>query len=288
MKKILFVGALLCCMFTKAQELNALVTVNTQQVNQSNRSVFKTLEKSLQEFINQTRWTDLKVRENERIRCSFTLVINKLENSHYEASLLVQSSRPVYNSNYQTPIFNLAFDYQEFAPLTFNENTFESNLTSVVAYYVYLILGFDADTFSEKTGHPYFLKAKQIATAAQNSAYAGWADNGKNNRYLLINELISENYDLYHKAYYQYHRLGLDVMSSQEKEGKEAIQNAILLLEKIPSLRLNSYAMVAFFSAKADEIAAIFSGGVIFDTKQLKEALVKLSPAQMTKWNEIK
>ena len=293
MKKILFVGALLCCMFTKAQELNALVTVNTQQVNQSNRSVFKTLEKSLQEFINQTRWTDLKVRENERIRCSFTLVINKLENSHYEASLLVQSSRPVYNTAYYTPVFNLqdkevAFDYQEFAPLTFNENTFESNLTSVVAYYVYLILGFDADTFSEKTGHPYFLKAKQIATAAQNSAYAGWADNGKNNRYLLINELISENYDLYHKAYYQYHRLGLDVMSSQEKEGKEAIQNAILLLEKIPSLRLNSYAMVAFFSAKSDEIGAIFSGGAIFDTKQLKEALVKLSPAQMTKWNEIK
>lgn len=293
MKKILFVGALLCYMFTKAQELNALVTVNTQQVNQSNRSVFKTLEKSLQEFINQTRWTDLKVRENERIRCSFILVINKLENSHYEASLLVQSSRPVYNTAYYTPVFNLqdkevAFDYQEFAPLTFNENTFESNLTSVVAYYVYLILGFDADTFSEKVGHPYFLKAKQIATTAQNSAYAGWADNGKNNRYLLINELISENYDLYHKAYYQYHRFGLDVMSSQEKEGKEAIQNAILLLEKIPSLRLNSYAMVAFFSAKADEIGAIFSGGAIFDTKQLKEALVKLSPAQMTKWNEIK
>ena len=105
---------------------------------------------------------------------------------------------------------------------------------------------------------------------------------------MLINELISENYDLYHKAYYQYHRLGLDVMSSQEKEGKEAIQSAILLLEKIPSLRLNSYAMIAFFNAKADEIAAIFSGGAIFDTKQLKEALVKLSPAQMTKWNEIK
>ena len=98
MKKILFVGALLCCMFTRAQELNALVTVNTQQVNQSNRSVFKTLEKSLQEFINQTRWTDLKVRENERLRCSFTLVITKFENTRYEATLLVQSSRPVYNS----------------------------------------------------------------------------------------------------------------------------------------------------------------------------------------------
>ena len=293
MKKILFVGALLCCMLTRAQELNALVTVNTQQVNQSNRSVFKTLEKSLQEFINQTRWTDLKVRENERIRCSFTLVINKLENSHYEASLLVQSSRPVYNTAYYTPVFNLqdkevAFDYQEFAPLTFNENAFESNLTSVIAYYAYLLLGFDADTFAENAGRPYFLKAQQIANIAQNSSYTGWADNGKNNRFLLINELISENYTDYHKALYQYHRLGLDIMSTDEKGGKEAIQNAIILLEKIPSLRLSSYAMTLFFNAKTDEIASIYSGGMIFNTKMLKEALMKLAPTQVTKWNEIK
>ena len=265
----------------------------SQQVNLSNRSVFKTLEKSLQEFINQTRWTDLKVRENERIRCSFTLVINKFENSHYEASLLVQSSRPVYNSAYQSPVFNLqdkevAFDYQEFAPLTFNENAFESNLTSVIAYYAYLLLGFDADTFAENAGRPYFLKAQQIANIAQNSSYTGWADNGKNNRFLLINELISENYTDYHKALYQYHRLGLDIMSTDEKGGKEAIQNAIILLEKIPSLRLSSYAMILFFNAKTDEIASIYSGGMIFNTKMLKEALMKLAPTQVTKWNEIK
>jgi len=155
MKKILFFFGLFSCVFAHSQELNAIVTVNTQQVNLSNRSVFKTLEKSLQEFINQTRWTDIKVRENERLRCSFTLVITKFENTRYEATLLVQSSRPVYNSAYQSPIFNLqdkevSFEYQEFAPLSFNENSFESNLTSVVAYYAYLLLGFDADTFSEK------------------------------------------------------------------------------------------------------------------------------------------
>ena len=233
------------------------------------------------------------MRENERIRCSFTLVINKFENSHYEASLLVQSSRPVYNSAYQSPVFNLqdkevAFDYQEFAPLTFNENAFESNLTSVIAYYAYLLLGFDADTFAENAGRPYFLKAQQIANIAQNSSYTGWADNGKNNRFLLINELISENYTDYHKALYQYHRLGLDIMSTDEKGGKEAIQNAIILLEKIPSLRLSSYAMILFFNAKTDEIASIYSGGMIFNTKMLKEALMKLAPTQVTKWNEIK
>ena len=262
-------------------------------MNLSNRSVFKTLEKSLQEFINQTRWTDIKVRENERLRCSFTLVITKFENTRYEATLLVQSSRPVYNSAYQSPIFNLqdkevSFEYQEFAPLSFNENSFESNLTSVVAYYAYLLLGFDADTFSEKGGHPYFTKAKQIANLGQNSGYEGWTDNGRNNRFSLINELISENYDDYHKTLYQYHRLGLDQMSSNEKQAKETIQNAILLLDRIPSLRLNSYAMTLFFNAKTDEITAIFAGGAMVDTKKLKETLQKLAPTQNTKWGEIK
>lgn len=293
MKKILFFFGLFSCVFAHSQELNAIVTVNTQQVNLSNRSVFKTLEKSLQEFINQTRWTDIKVRENERLRCSFTLVITKFENTRYEATLLVQSSRPVYNSAYQSPIFNLqdkevSFEYQEFAPLSFNESSFESNLTSVVAYYAYLLLGFDADTFSEKGGHPYFTKAKQIANLGQNSGYEGWIDNGRNNRFSLINELISENYDDYHKTLYQYHRLGLDQMSSNEKQAKETIQNAILLLDRIPSLRLNSYAMTLFFNAKTDEITAIFAGGAMVDTKKLKETLQKLSPTQNTKWGEIK
>ena len=276
-----------------AQELNAIVTVNTQQVNQSNRSVFKTLEKSLHEFINQTRWTELKVEENERIRCNFTLVINKVEGNHYQATLLVQSSRPVYNSNYQTPIFNLQdkevdFDYQEFAPLTFSENTFESNLTSVIAYYVYVLLGTDADTFALQGGKPYFIKAQQIANIARTNNNGGWEDNGKSNRFLLINELISENYDLYHKAYYDYHRLGLDIMSSNEKQAKEEVAAAVDLLTQIPSLRLNSYAMIAFFNAKTDEITAIFSSGAMVDTKKLKEAVFKLSPAQVTKWNKIK
>jgi hypothetical protein len=293
MKKIWLIATLLISSWASAQELNAVVTVNTQQVNLSNRSVFKTLEKSLQEFINQTRWTDLKVRENERIRCNFTLVINKYENTNYEATLLVQSSRPVYNTSYQSPVFNLqdkevTFSYQEFEPLTFNENAFESNLTSVVAYYAYLLLGFDADTFAEAGGTPYFAKAKQIASIAQTSSYSGWSDTGKNNRFLLINELISENYEYYHKSLYQYHRLGLDKMSNNEKEAKETLQKSIISLGSLPNLRLNSYAMTLFFNAKTEEIAAIFSAGTLLDTKVLKETLLSLAPTQATKWNAIK
>ena len=293
MKKYLSVFLLMFSCFLHSQELNGVVTVNTQQVSQTNKIIFKTLEKSLQEFINQTRWTNLKVRENERIRCNFTLVISKYESNRFEGSLLVQSSRPVFGTSYQTPVINLqdkeiSFNYQEYEPLSFNENSFESNLTSVVAYYVYLILGFDANTFSELGGNHYFTQAQNVVISAQSSGFSGWVDDGKNNRWLLVNELLSENYKNYQKAWYQYHRLGLDIMNVSEKEAKEEIQNAIMLLDKIPSLRLNSFAINLFFNAKTDEIVSIFSGGKIFDTSVLKETLGKIAPWQAIKWNEIK
>ncbi|MDO5106612.1 DUF4835 family protein [Capnocytophaga sp.] len=281
-------GNLLC-----AQELQSIITINTQQVNVSNKTIFKTLEKSLQEFINQTQWTHLKVRENERIRCNFTLVINKFDSNRFEASLLVQSSRPVFNTSYQTPVLNIqdkevVFSYQEYEPLTFNANSFHSNLTSVVAYYAYLILGFDANTFAPNGGHPFFEQAQNVVISAQSSGFSGWTDDGKNNRWLLVNELLSENYANYHKAWYGYHRLGLDTMSDNEKTAKEEIQKAVLLLDKVLSLRLNSYAMNLFFNAKTDEIVSIFSGGSIFNTTVLKEVLSKIAPSQTTKWNQIK
>lgn len=293
MKKILFVLSFIINGLSYSQELNSVVTINTQQVTITNKTIFKTLEKSLQEFINQTQWTSLKVRENERIRCNFTLVINKYDSNRFEASLLVQSSRPVFNTSYQTPVLNLqdkevSFTYQEYEPLSFNENTFQSNLTSVIAYYAYLILGFDTNTFAPMSGHQYFTQAQNIVISAQSSGYGGWRDDGSNNRWLLINELLSDNYNNYQKAWYQYHRLGLDTMSTDEKTAKEEIQNAIQLLSKIPSLRLNSYAMNLFFNAKTDEIVSIFSGGGISNTTALKETLGRIAPSQATKWNEIK
>ncbi|MDO4229625.1 MAG: DUF4835 family protein [Capnocytophaga sp.] len=293
MRKFLFFLLLIISKLSYSQELNSVVTINTQQVAITNKTIFNTLEKSLQEFINQTQWTSLKVRESERIRCNFTLAISKYDSNRFEASLLIQSSRPVFNTSYQTPVLNLQdkelfFNYQEYEPLSFNENTFQSNLTSVIAYYVYLILGFDANTFAPAGGHQYFTKAQNIVISAQSSGYEGWRDDGSNNRWLLVNELLSDNYENYQKAWYQYHRLGLDTMSTNEKTAKEEIQNAIQLLSKIPSLRLNSYAMNLFFNAKTDEIVAIFSGGSITNTATLKEILGRIAPSQITKWNEIK
>lgn len=293
MKRFLVIFLLHISCLSVSQELNSKVSVDSRQVNLTNKSVFVTLEKSLQEFINNTSWTNLKVRENEKIHCNFTLIINKFESNRFEATLLVQSSRPVFNTSYQTPVLNLQdkevfFSYQEHEPLSFNISAFQSNLTSVIAFYAYLILGFDSDSFSDSGGHSFFVQARNVVTNAQSSGYLGWTDNGSNNRWLLVNELLSDTYKNYHRAWYEYHRLGLDTMSSDEKKAKEAMQQAVLLLDKIPSLRLNSYAMNLFFTAKSDEIVSIFSGGSIFNTKDLKQTLQKIAPSQMTKWNEIK
>lgn len=293
MKKIISILILIFSTLSHSQELRAVVSINTQQISLTNKSIFKTLEKSLNEFINKTQWTNLKIRENERINCNFTLVVNKYENNRFEASLLVQSSRPVFNTSYQTPILNLqdkelSFNYLEYEPLTFTNNTFESNLTSVIAYYAYLILGFDANTFAPNAGIPYFNHAQNVVINAQSSGFSGWLNDGSNNRWALVNELLSDNYKIYHEIWYRYHLSGLDTMHHDEKKAKQEISSAIISLEKIPSLRLNSYAVSLLFNAKADEISSIFASGSIFDTSQLKASLQKTAPAQLTKWNHIK
>lgn len=276
----------------QAQELNATVTINTQQINQTNQSVFNTLKKSLEEFINQTKWTNLKILPNEKINCNFTLVFTKYESNNFEANLLVQATRPVFNTAYHTAILNLqdnnlAFSYQQYEPLTFQINNFESNLTSVIAYYAYIIIGFDANSFSENRGSRFFEQAQNVVINAQSSGYSGWLDDGSNNRWLLINELLASNYSNYHKAWYQYHRLGLDTFTTDEKSTKIALENAIGLLDDISTIRLNSYVVNLFFNAKADEIVSIFSGGTHVDTKILKEKLMKIAPFQTTKWSQI-
>lgn len=293
MKKIIFAFMLIISNLSFSQELNPIVTINTQQVGLTQKTVFKTLEKSLQEFISQMRWTNLKVRDNERINCHFTLVVTKYENNRMDASLLVQSSRPVFNTSYQTPIVNLqdkelTFSYQEHETLSFTENNFQSNLTSVVAYYAYLILGFDANTFAQNSGNAYFAKAQNIVINAQSSGFGGWTDNGTNNRWMLINDLLSDNYKEYHNAWYQYHRLGLDTMSADDKKAKQEVINAVASLTKVPNQRLNSYPNVLFFNAKADEITSIFSVPSSVNTTDLKRNLQKIAPSQSAKWNAIK
>lgn len=290
---VLPILCMLISSFSIAQELLCKVTINTQQVNQTNQKIFQNLEKSLQEFINQTQWTSIKTLPNERIDCSFVLTIKKYENNDFQADIQIQSSRPVYGSAYQTTLLNyqeknIAFSYLENEPLFFNPNSFSSNLSSIIAYYAYIIIGLDADTFAENGGQPFFKNAFLVVLNAQSSTDRAWLQTGENNRWQLATDML-EGFDAFHKVMYEYHRKGLDFMANDIKTGKENIANAILELNKIKNLRINNFPLLLFFNAKSDEITEIFSAGKPIDNVQkVKETLESLAPLYFEKWQKIK
>lgn len=278
---------------TWAQELNCQVSVNARQTGYINLPVFKTLEKSLSEFINQTNWTDQKFKEYEKIDCNIFITISEYKSGSFKATLQIQSSRPVFGSTLMTPVFNFkdeqfSFDYTEYQPLNYSQNTFESNLVSVISYYVYTVLGLDADTFSPLGGTPYFEKAAQIVRLAQQEGYAGWkAIDGDRSRFRFNKDILSPNFEIFRKSLYRYHRKGLDMMHENVAVGKKNIAKAIQEMAKIPSIRANSIVVRSFFDAKAAEIQKIFSGGPSVGITQVVEVLNELAPQHNDKWGEI-
>lgn len=287
----------LCCfasLVASGQELACQITVNTQQVNQTNQQVFKTLEKSVQELVNRTQWTSLKVLPNEKIQCSLVFTITGYENNQITADVQIQSSRPVYNSVYQSNILNyreksVVFTYLENEPLFFNPNTYTSELTSLVAYYALLIIGLDADTFALGGGSPYYREAHSVVLNAQVSGNAAWQQSGDNNRWRLVTDLLSTENDFFHEVLYNYHRKGLDILTTDETACKNVLKQAILLFDKMNSNRLNRMLPQLFFDAKSDEIAQIFSSGkTITGMQELKSALERLAPLATNKWQTLK
>lgn len=277
-----------------AQELQCTITVNADKIPSSNKQIFKTLENSLNEFVNQKRWTNFKYEPQERINCNLTLTILEQSGDDFKGHIQIQSSRPVYNSTYLTPVFNFkddnfSFKYTEFEPLQFNENTFESNLVSVVSFYVYTILGIDADTFVLNGGTLFFTKAQNIVVQAQQSGYVGWNQNdGSKTRFIMVDNILSPTYNLFRSAMYGYHLKGLDVMHKDKKQAKQKIAESIGFLKTIYDSRPNAFLLRVFMDSKADEIVNIFSDGPNYDAFKLKEDLLKISPLNAGKWNDIK
>ncbi len=276
-----------------AQELNCVVTINADQVSQTNQQIFKTLERSLNDFVNKNKWTNRTYKENERISTQMFITITDYESNRFKGNIQIQSSRPVFNTSYESPVFNykdnqLNFEYIEFQPLVFNENVFESNLVSVVSYYVYVILGLDADTFSLEGGTEYFRKAQQITTQAQSSSYKGWDQNSDRSRFELVDNLLSNTYREYRIAMYNYHRKGLDILGDNNSTGKQVIAGTMKLFETMIKRRPNAFLIQTFFDAKSDEIQNIFSDGPKVDIVQLKETLNSIAPLYSSTWNDIK
>ncbi len=293
MRNILSLFLVLLFSYAHAQELNCTITVNAQKLSNANQSVFKTLETALNEFVNRTQWTSQTFKQNEKINCSMYITISSNNSDEFVATIQVQSSRPIHNSSYASPILNFndkdfSFKYSEFESLNYNPTAFESNLISVISFYSYVILGMDADSFVSDSGNSYFETAQNISNVAQQSGYKGWKQaDGNQNRYFLINDLLSPAFSEVRQTSYDYNK-GLDLMNQDLKASKEKIKKSLLNLVKLNTSRPNAFLTRVFFDAKSDEIVSIFSGGPSISITDLVDNLNKISPLNSSKWSSIK
>tara|TARA_R110002126_G_scaffold61018_1_gene158155 strand:- start:87 stop:971 length:885 start_codon:yes stop_codon:yes gene_type:complete len=293
MNKIITFFVLFSFGLLQAQQLNCTISVNSQKLNNSNQQVFKTLETSLNEFVNKTDWNGQIYKQQEKINCSMFITIQSNSSDQFVATIQVQSSRPIYGSSYSSPVLNyndkdFSFRYTEYESLIFNPTVFESNLVSVISFYSYIILGMDNDTFLSESGNSNFETAQNIAGIAQQSGYKGWSQiDGNQNRYFLINDMLSPAYSQLRKTSYDYHS-GLDLMSKDLKSAKEKIKLSLLNIGKLNASKPNAFLTRIFFDAKSDEIVSVFSGGPSITVSDLIDNLNKVSPLNSSKWAMLK
>jgi hypothetical protein len=274
------------CFFVQAQELEFIVSVNASQVQTSDQSIFKDMKNSIEQFYNGRKWTTDIYKNHERIKASMLITITKMPDiGSFNASVQVQSARPIFNSNYSSLLFNFAdrdweFEYLESQPLEFNDNTYTNNLTSMLALYAYLVIGLDYDSFSELGGSPYFAKAWNIVNNAQQSNRAGWSAAGSNrNRYWIAENLNSPQMTDLRKAIYSYHRLGMDTFEKTPDQSREVILKSLQSIKKVRDVNPNAVLVISFFDAKSKELTNIFSQGNIQIRRQAYDILVTIDPS---------
>ncbi|AZZ58939.1 DUF4835 family protein [Riemerella anatipestifer] len=301
MKKIIAFFGILFGALAFGQELQANVQINFAQVGGSNTQVFKTLEKNLREFINNTSWTGKKLQNFEKIKCNFAIIISeRTGNNSFRGSLVVQSTRPVFNTQYESPLLNIndtnfSFEYAENENLIFNERQFSGkNLIDVVSFYVYLIFGYDADSFQNKGGEPWFEKSQKIAQNSQNQNYKGWSQmEGQRTRGALIDNILKSDFSAFRQVFYQYHRQGLDNMYNlnANSNSKKAVADALLNLRTYENGFQMNYPFNIFIDTKKDEIYNIFNSGnnASVNMTELKSLMSVFAPKDIDgKWDKWK
>lgn len=284
-----------------AQELNARVTVLYNQISTTvDRRVFQTLQTQLQDLLNKRKWTSDDYSSQEKIRCNFLLnLTSSVEANTYKATLTVQAARPVYNSSYQAAIMNhqdndVVFRYQEFQPIEFNENRVQgtdplaSNLTAIFAYYVYMILGIDHDSFAPRGGDPYFQKANAIVNAAPDGRLiTGWRPfDSQRNRYWLAENMLNSRYALIHDAYYAYYRNCLDHLYEDENVARQELLNSLNLLYTLKDDSPNIMAFQFFFQGKSDEVINILKKATPAERARAVELLQKIDPTNLQSYKD--
>lgn len=294
MRSILVIFIFLSSITISSQELNCQVSINFDKIRGSNRQVFTTLETAVSEFVNQKKWTDKTVKAQERINCAINIIITKRDNNIFEGSIQIQSTRPVYGTSYETPILNIRdndfnFKYNEFDQFIYNPTRFDSNLISMITFYVYVILGVDADTFALNGGDTYLNEAENVTLQAQQSGLSAWSNQvGVQNRFQIIDNLLSPSLKQFRTTMYKYHRNGFDEMAENNTKGKAAIENSLISLDRLYNKVIGNPLLRLFFDAKADEIVNLYSDGPNTRSKQrLLVVLQKISSNNSSKWRKI-
>lgn len=278
-----------------SQEINCRVTVNAEQVQSSERSVFTDMENAFTQFINSREWTEDNFEPFEQIKCNIIVTLDNTQTSigNFQANVQAQSARPIYGSNYESILFNFAdrdwqFEYVEAQPLQYNDNTFQSNLTSLIAFYCYVILGLDYDSFSELGGTPYFQKALDVVNNAQQSNRPGWDALGSTrNRYWLAENLTNSQMIDLRKGLYKYHRLALDTFNDDPDNSRKLIVEVLRDFKKVRGIYPNSILVISFLDAKSDELVDIFSEGNIQVRREAYDILTTIDPSKASAYEKI-
>lgn len=267
------------------QELNCKVTINADQIQTSDRSVFKDMERAFSTFLNSRKWTNDSYKNSEKINCSIFLNINKMPSiGNFAANVQITVARPVYNTNYETVLFNFAdrdweFEYVESLPLEYNDNSYITNLTSMLAFYAYIIIGMDYDSMSELGGSPYFQKAFNVVNNAQGSGRVGWQALGNSrNRYALIDNINNPQMVDLRKNTFQYHRLALDNFGKSPDQSRTQMLDVLKSVKKVWTINPNAILVISFFDTKATELVNVFSEGNLSVRREAYDILTNIDP----------
>lgn len=280
-----------------AQELNARITINHSQISTTRTSVFEALEKNLTRFMNERQWTGMKYQPEERINCTFSITVSeyKEDENLFTAQMQVQSTRPVFNSTYTTTVFSMKdskfnFNFQEFDQLNFMPEQMDNNLTAMMAYYAYLIIGMDMDTMAPLGGTEVLRLAENVVNGAQNLGFEGWkAYDDNRNRFAIINDYLDGGMEPFRQMQYQYYRNGLDIMADQVDQGRAAITEALTLLQKAHENKALSQLPQIFTDYKRDEIVNIYSKkGTSEEKQKVYDIVFGINASQSNYWDKIK
>jgi hypothetical protein len=289
-------GVLFVFLFNlKGQEFRCNISVSPDRIQAVNRNLFQTMQSDLYEFMNNRRWTDHAFTMEERIECNiFIRLDEQISADEFKGSIQIQVKRPIFNSTYESTLLNIKDNdfqckYVEFQPLEFNETSNRDNLTNILAYYAYVILGFDYDSFSPEGGTPYFEKAQAIVNNSQNAREKGWkAFESERNRYWLIENVLNRSYSGMRDCLYNFHRKGLDLMSEKPEEGRATIAESLRSVQQVFRRRPSTYILQIFFDAKSDELVNIFTKSFPDERNRVMAILNEVDPSNGSKYEKIK